>query len=169
MYKLLQNNEILKALKIQLNNENREVCSKCQGKCCKTMGCHYSPRDFEKITKETLRDFIKQGFVSIDWWEGDVLDTYERYRSCYLRIRNRDIFNETKLAPIVDPSYGGKCMLLTENGCLLKFEDRPMGGRNLIPKSKDEKYCQTTYSKKDAAIEWYPYNDILEELIEEFK
>ena len=132
--------------------ENKEICSKCKGKCCKTMGCHYSPKDFEEISFEYLMSQIDKGYISIDWWEGNPFeDNRNIHRAFFLRVRNVE-------SPIVDPSWGGRCSLLTETGCSLTYNERPTGGRLLIP---GEKNCVTKYTKEDCVKEWYKYNDIL--------
>ncbi len=142
----------------KVNNENIEICKLCGGKCCKGMGCHYSPRDFNEVTIDILRRELNKGYVSIDWWEGDVYNNDNGYeRVYYLRMRNKN-------APIVDPSWGGECMLLTERGCSLPFDERPMGGRALIPKHNDG--CIQPYSKEDCCKEWYWYQDVLQKLCE---
>ena len=46
--------------------ENKQLCKECGGRCCKIMGCHYSPDDFEEITYESLKKEIEKGFISID-------------------------------------------------------------------------------------------------------
>jgi len=148
---------ILQENNLEVNNENFNLCSKCQGKCCKNMGCHYSPRDFKQIDVKTLKKLIDEGNTSIDWWEGDIFDKDDkgRDRTYYLRMRNKN-------SKIIDPSWGGECILLTEEGCSLSFYNRPMGGRGLIPNEKD---CIDEYSKEDCCKEWYPYQNILEFLV----
>lgn len=139
--------------------ENKEICSKCKGKCCKTMGCHYSPKDFEEISFEYLMSQIDKGYISIDWWEGNPFeDNRNIHRAFFLRVRNVE-------SPIVDPSWGGRCSLLTETGCSLTYNERPTGGRLLIP---GEKNCVPKYTKEDCVKEWYKYNDILIKLYENY-
>lgn len=134
-----------------------EECSKCKGKCCKNMGCHFSPSDFSEISFEFLKAEIEKGCISIDWWEGDCGPEY------FLRMRH-------KSAPIVDPSWGGECILLTDTGCPLPFERRPLGGRALKPRDNENCNCTTTgYSKEDCKNEWKPYSSILSELIDCFE
>lgn len=137
-------------------NENYEVCSECQGACCKSMGCHYSPKDFIKVDIKSLRKVLDEGNTSIDWWEGDIFNN-EKDRTYYLRMRNKN-------SRIVDASWGGECILLTEEGCSLSFPNRPKGGRDLIPKTESG-HCITEYSKEDCCKEWYPYQSILEFLV----
>ena len=108
-----------------------EECTKCKGGCCKSMGCHFSPTDFSEITFEALKNEIEKGFISIDWWEEDE----PQY---YLRMRHKN-------APIVDPSWGGICMLLTDKGCPLPFEKRPLGARALKPREDKSEMCYSSY------------------------
>ena len=141
--------------------ENLEICSKCKGKCCKGMGCHYSPDDFKEISYEILKKKIEEGNISIDWWEGNPFnDDRNISRAFFLRVRNEN-------SPIVDPSWGGRCKLLTDKGCSLPYKDRPKGGRDLIPNESFQ--CDTTYNKDDCARDWYIYNDILEKLENHFR
>lgn len=160
--------------------ENKTICSKCKGQCCKQMGCHFSPEDFKEISFEALKAEIDKGHISIDWWEGnpfeeinysfiasideydfgiseideDDEDTIER--AYFLRAKNVG-------ANIIDASWGGTCSLLTEKGCSLSYNDRPKGGRELIP-VEGNKECITNYSKQDCAKEWHTYDDILTQL-----
>lgn len=142
--------------------ENKELCSKCKGLCCKSCGCHYSPNDFKNITFESLKTEIEKGHISIDWWNGSPFDDKEHKnidKVYYLRIRNVD-------SNIVDPSFGDRCSLLTETGCSLTYNERPMGGKMLIP---NENGCEQEYDKQQSAIDWYEYNDILKELVELYR
>lgn len=140
--------------------ENKTICSLCKGRCCKTMGCHYSPDDFTDLTYEGLKREIDKGHISIDWWEGNPFND-DRYmqRAYFLRVRN-------KVANVVDPSWGGECSLLTEDGCPLSYKERPKGGRELEPSTTG--VCIARYDKIDAAKDWYKYNDILDRLADEY-
>lgn len=141
--------------------ENRELCAKCKGACCKTMGCHYSPSDFKDLSYEGLKKEIEKGYISIDYWEGNPFkDNRDIPRAYFLRIKNKG-------CEIVDASFGGVCSLLTENGCKLTFNNRPKGGRDLIPAENGR--CRSLYSKQDCAIEWYKYNHVLTKLAKEYE
>lgn len=133
-------------------------CAECKGKCCKSMGCHFSPSDFKEITFEHLDYRIDCGYISIDWWEGDIDDNEIHTRIPFLRMRNKN-------SPVVNPSWGGECILLTDSGCPLSFEDRPLGARALQPREDD---CKTFYSKQDCVRDWRPFVSILEKLIVEY-
>lgn len=130
----------------------KPCCEKCGGFCCKHMACHYSPSDFEDKSFDALKKEIKKGRISIDWWEADKPEYY-------LRARHVD-------SPIVDGSWGGTCINLTENGCSLSFEDRPLGGKTAKP-SKDG-MCTNEYTKKKCKEEWKPYAETLEKLVKYF-
>jgi hypothetical protein len=134
-------------------------CAECKGKCCKRMGCEFSPSDFDEITFECLDSKISGGNISIDWWDGDVEHgcTYDRIP--YLRMRNKN-------SPIVDPAWNGECILLTDSGCPLLFEDRPLGARALKP---EEDGCKTFYTKEDCVRDWRPFVHLLEELITKWR
>lgn len=135
-----------------------EICKKCKGSCCKTMGCHYSPEDFKDLSFEGLKAEIDRGFISIDWWEGNPFYDDRNIRQAYY-LRSRHINSN-----IVDASWGGVCSLLTKKGCSLCYKDRPKGGRLLIP--KEDKNCIPKYTKEQAAMDWYKYNDILVQLVD---
>lgn len=139
--------------------ENKELCKQCGGRCCKTCGCHYSPEDFKDLTFEGLKREIDKGFISIDWWEGNPFeDDRNIFRGLFLRIRNIN-------SPIVDASWGGRCILLTDTGCPVSYEERPKGARLLIP---SEEGCRLEYDKRDCAKDWYKYRDILSKLYDEY-
>ena len=145
-------------------NENgyqpNDFCKECQGVCCKAMGCHFSPDDFEKLDFNFLKNKIEEGYISIDWWEGDPRTKGKLEQTYFLRIRNKD-------ASILDPSWGGVCCLLTETGCSLPFDKRPKGGRFVEP-SVNHGRCVGHYTKKDSAIDWIPYQKILCNLVNYF-
>lgn len=132
-----------------------EACSRCKGACCKNMGCHFAPTDFKEITFDALKVEIEKGFISIDWWESDE----PQY---FLRMRHKD-------ADIVDPSWGGECILLTDKGCPLSFEERPLGARSLKPRDNDGGCCMGNYGKEECKNDWLEYDDILKQLVEYFE
>ncbi len=136
------------------NNENVNLCKECGGECCKQIGGHYSPKDFEQITVKSLKEHIDKGYTSIDWWEGDVKDG-PLERTYYLRARNY-------CANVVDPSWGGACGLLTPQGCQLPFSQRPYACKALLPKSDGK--CKQTYSKKQCCLDWYNHQSVLSTL-----
>lgn len=144
--------------------ENKQLCARCKGQCCKRCGCHYSPEDFKEITFDALANEIDKGHISIDWWDGSPFENANESKNnisqaYFLRIRNVG-------ASIIDPSWGGVCSLLTDIGCPLSYEERPKGARELIP--EEYKSCHSNYTKQQACQEWYKYDDILQQLVEHY-
>ena len=132
-----------------------EQCALCKGACCKRMACHYSPDDFPEISYEYLKKEIEKGKISIDWWE----DIFPEY---YLRARHVG-------EPVVCGSWGGKCVNLTEHGCSLPFEERPLGGKALRPREHSGGDCVSSYKKEQCKNDWKQYSSILEQLVMYFR
>jgi hypothetical protein len=139
-----------------LNNENKPICAACQ-MCCKNMGCHLSPsKDINgDVTVNVIVSLLSSGKFIVDWWEGDIMER-ERSESYYIRCKNK---NESGYR---NGSWGGECVNFTEGlGCQFTWDERPLGGKALYPKTSLDGTCVTKYSKSDSAKEWYPYNDII--------
>ena len=132
-----------------------EICAVCGGYCCKHMGCHYSPTDFSDLSFEALKSQIEKGGISIDWWVSGGTREY------YLRARHVG-------EPVVKGSWGGRCVNLTDTGCSLSWEERPLGGKALKPQSKVGEGCHGYYSKEQCKDDWKPYAQVLHELVEHF-
>ena len=133
-----------------------EYCSICKGNCCKRLPGPYHPSDFkETITKEFLTELLRSRKAVVDWWE-------RRDRPGYF-LRPPCVNDDGK---IFCGSWGGTCSFLKEDGCSLKFEDRPLGCRNLRPgkDGEDGDRCTTNYSKYEAYIAWSRYRSIIEEI-----
>lgn len=129
-----------------------EYCAICRGKCCRYMACHYSPSDFTDLTFDGLKKEIEKGRISIDWWEADPPEYY-------LRARNVG-------EPIVCGSWGGVCVNLTESGCSLSWEERPLGGKALKP---SRTFCTSSYTKEECKEEWKAHAAILRQLVSYFQ
>lgn len=132
-----------------------KMCNDC-GNCFRSMPGHYSPNDFEDLSFEGLKTEIDKGRIAIDWWEGDYGPEY------YLRARHD---NEN----IVHGSWGGMCVNLRSDGCILPFEGRPLGCRALKPRDTFGGRCNNSYSKKDCKNDWRDYADVLKRLVVVYK
>lgn len=145
------------------NNENATACSMCGGHCCKTMSCHLSPRDVfknEEPSIEKLIAFLSSGNYSVDWWDGDVKGG-TRSETYYVRPRHKGV------PELFDPSWGGECIFLTENGCSLDWEHRPYGGKALVPSYEGgHRKCHSDYNKFECCVEWYPLQEMFDTLAE---
>ena len=130
------------------NNENTQLCAECGGKCCKHYGGFYHPSDFDTVDLEPLSTLIDEGGISIDWY-----NCADGSRGYFLRARHVG-------GGVIDPSFGGQCVHLTETGCDLPFEKRPYGCRRLVP-SEGSVCKEGSYKKLEAWHDWEPYMDIL--------
>ncbi len=68
--------------------------------------------------------------------------------------------------PIDAYTRSGPCVNWTpEDGCKFSWEDRPAGGRGLIP--QENKRCsKSTFDKVPGVISWIPFSDLLESVAE---
>lgn len=132
---------------------NQNLCKKCQGKCCKETGCFFMPEDFEKMELSYLRQRIDYGYITIAVITSN-LGVLLSTPVLYLKIRNKG-------ASICDVSRKGECILLTPTGCKLSFEERPSGGKGLIP---DRPICHSIFTQVDIIEAWEPFDKILREL-----
>ena len=138
--------------------ENSSICSSCGGRCCNTCSCHISPKDVKDLTVDGLYDWIvKSKCIAIDWWEGDTEVRGNLPKIYFLRMRHKD-------TGIIDPTYGGKCVLLSEDGCTIDWAYRGKGARDLVPHESFK--CGDRYSKYDCASDWREYYDILKEVVD---
>lgn len=144
-------------------NENRAVCSKCDGQCCKSMGCHISPSDLREISVDSIISLMEEtNCIAIDWYEGSPIDEHDHNPYYYLRIKNVG-------SSMIDPSWGGTCSLLGDDGCPILFQYRPRGARRLEPGTNSKKDCKDGYTKKQCAIDWMPYREILSKIYDHYE
>ena len=148
-----------------LNNVyiNKSLCSECKGKCCKTYaGIIYPDQigDSEESIRIKLIPMLNDEW-SIDWWEGPLIEE-DKFNSDerYYFVRPKHVGAST-----IDPSWGGQCSFLREDGCQLSIEERPIQCLALEP--KDDFNCREKdgFSKKDGAMAWIPYQDLLGEMV----
>lgn len=137
--------------------ENRELCRKCGGTCCKETGCYYSADDFKVINSRSIKDLLNEGYTSIG---SDILYSYPYKVILLLKARNRDA---EKIDLISCSSY---CSALEDTGCRYTLDERPSGGKYLIPK-KRKMCCYEDIRLIDIILSWLPYQDMLMELCEE--
>lgn len=152
-----------------VKNENPDICKQCGGQCCMNMGCHLHPDDIVKrfgaITRETLIQALKCGDYSADFWDGDVREDndievpYEELKSDCWYLRARHIGSKA-----IDRSCGGVCANLTKHGCKFSWDDRPSGGKALIPQENHD--CgKSSFDRVAGVISWIPYSDMICEIV----
>lgn len=144
--------------------EDIEICKKCGGNCCKRMPGIYYPKDFGNTEKEifdNLKKAFRKGYTAVDWWDNYEDENGNEFDAYFIRPKTKD-----KWEVIKDPSWGGECIYLAENGCRLKYEDRPTVCRLLEPKSDGKCITHSLYKKK-IAEKWLPYNELIDKAIRE--
>ena len=140
--------------------ENKEICAKCGGKCCKKGGCQYAPEDFESLKFDYLLGKLQEGYISIVC----VLD-FEDFRGKiiahpFLYVKSRNVNR-----PVIDLlSMRTQCMALTDTGCRYDFKDRPSGGINLIP-ADNGKGCYHEKDPLEFIKMWQPQQQVLRKLV----
>lgn len=139
--------------------EDKEICAACGGKCCKTLGGAAFPEDILRLFGEPLEAAVSKALASgdwvIDWWEGDPREGINEIdRGYYVRPRSEGDDG------LFCPSWGGRCLLLTPNGCRLPLHLRPITCRALEPVA-DGKCILHAGGKREAALAWLGYHSIL--------
>lgn len=140
--------------------ENKEICSVCGGKCCKKSGCDYAPTDFKDLGINHLYEILMGGKISIvSTIKLERLPNGKKIANPILLLRARNIER-----PIVDLlSMKKTCSQLTETGCSYSYEERPSGGKNLIPVSNG--ICYPSIPPTDILDSWSSYQKTLSKLV----
>jgi len=136
------------------NNENKELCQKCGGACCKRHPCQVFPCDLKVVNVYEVLNLLKSGYC-FDYWEG---------KTKIYWIQPKVKGNDDLIQPLW--SNGGSCIFLIDGiGCILTFEERPSQGKALVP-SKVTCKLNGNYTKEDCKNAWIPYQDILKQAME---
>lgn len=111
-------------------------CQICQKVCCKLLPGACVPEDLMRMysggtLEEAVNAALKSGRFSIDWYEGGL-------PSYFIRPATKG-----KEGVVRDPSWGGICTFLTNKGCSLEFEKRPLICRALKPGKEANDICRT--------------------------
>lgn len=136
------------------SNENIEICSACGGICCKSSGGLVYPEDFGNIKVDTLIDAFKTGLYAVDYFDDRNNGLGSGY---YIRTR---IVSAQK---VFDPNGLGQCVILSESGCELSYNQRPKGCRELIPNPPNCYFPNNTINLKTCAEAWKPFEELIEE------
>lgn len=140
-----------------------DLCAPCGGKCCKSLPGINAPEDFGATKKEMLGrivEALKTGRYSIDWYEGDPRPVKKQKLELVRFVRPA---TKHAVGKLLDPSWGGECTFLTENGCSFEHDQRPFGCRSLEP---GESVCIDRGGEKaGAAMRWIPFQGLLNKAI----
>lgn len=135
--------------------ENKEICARCGGTCCKNSGCDYAPEDFDSIKTEYILKILSEGYVSIvsvqhfDIVNGKLV----HWPFLYLRARGEGRGAVDLL------SFKKRCVALTPTGCRYNFNRRPTGGKNLVPDPNFD--CKPYIPQIEIINRWEPYQSVL--------
>ncbi len=144
--------------------ENKIVCQKCGGYCCKKSGCDYYPLDFVSYKADYLEEEIKKGFISIvallKFSDDHGQKTVRPF--LYLRARNKG------RGPVDLVSYKKTCASLDTDGCRFDYDNRPSGGKHLVPSAKGHFYCYPDVDPLKEVLKWRNYQNVLRTLVERF-
>lgn len=131
-----------------------QVCADCGGNCCKAMPGGVFPADVWGVDGpdwQRVRAMLESGNYAVDWWEGDPEQYYMRPAT-------------VNGGRVLDGSWGGACVLLTDDGCPLDEDERPTGCRILAP-HPDGGSCTVPDSdrsdKEMAKDAWAPWSEAL--------
>lgn len=145
--------------------ENKEICAKCGGYCCKKCGCDYFVSDFDNLKFEYLDKILATGKVSIvATLSFKNLPNGKLAVTPILSLRSRNI--ERNVIDLL--SLKKSCALLTSNGCPYSIDERPSGGVHLIPNEKDFHHCHSDIDKIEELYKWLPYQKVLAKLVKKY-
>ena len=136
-----------------------EICKKCGGWCCKHYPGATIPSQWGKNDKEILEN-LTEAFKSkrwtIDWYEGDPRrGKNEMKESYFVRPADKEYGDTFLFCPL----WKGECVFLTREGCSLTEEKKPLQCWTVIP--REDFKCIQYLTKKEVAILWIPYRDII--------
>lgn len=146
-------------MKVKL--EDKKICERCKGECCKKSGCDYSTDDFQDLSMKALEEILKEGKTSIVAAIGTKrAKNGNKFIVPYLYLRARNMNRG-----VVDLiSLKSRCSLLTETGCSYTLENRPSGGVNLIP-SRIKGHCYPLKNPLEIVAGWEKYQVLLAKMV----
>lgn len=134
-------------------------CEMCGGRCCQKCGCYFAPTDFKVLSLDKLRKILNKGFVAIVSLTTELTGISEDVLVLKMRDKGAEVFDKG------DRKTGG-CIVHEDTGCPFEDDDRPFGGRALVPDL--QRGCCIGYSFRKCADDWKPYQNLLRQLAEEY-
>lgn len=143
--------------------ENKDICKKCGGFCCKKSGCDYYVSDLDVINKENLSKLLDTGNVSIvAAIQFSKLNNGKKCCTPFLYLRARNVDRD-----VIDLfSMKKQCSMLTDTGCMYDISKRPSGGVNLIP--GENMKCSPLLDPRVEVAKWNDYQNILSKLVKRY-
>lgn len=148
-------------------NEDRQLCARCGGQCCRTKPGIEEPERF--LNGNDLTDGLEQALTSSNWvmeehlgipyGPGETAPDPDRL----IRYPRPATLAEQQ-QPGISPLPGsGVCVFLTDSGCRLPFAERPRLCRELVPDVCFE--CESPWGRREAALAWLPWQDQVTDLL----
>lgn len=165
----------MRKLPVMVRKNTKAICGLCKGACCKRAPGETHPRDFGAPDRVKMAEMLfarlSTGLWAIDHWVGDPrvgrydLDIVEFVRPATAGAEGQ----------LHHGSWGGPCALLTDDGCSLRFNERPfvcrafVPGERLIPGERltepargcDGHMKGGDWGRRDIAVAWIPYAAVL--------
>lgn len=151
--------------KIDNKIEDKSICEKCGGKCCKKSGCGYIVSDFKSMKFDELKKKLDGGNISIK--TVSIARGINKFNEAtgmenvlVLKARSFD-------KDVVDLfSSSSKCKMLTNKGCSYDLEERPSLGGLLIPNKNFN--CYPNFNSNEVVNDWRKYQDVLRRLVKNY-
>lgn len=143
--------------------EDKNICAKCGGFCCKKCGCDYFVSDFDNLKLDYLLNVLSDGKISVVS-SLDFKKTQNGKLICLpvLSLRAR---NENR--EVIDLlSFKTRCSQLGNNGCLYDLDNRPSGGATLIPGLNMA--CHSDVNRLEELNKWLPYQNVLGKIVKRY-
>lgn len=113
--------------------EDKPVCASCKGSCCKLSPKAFSTRQIQEdfgfgSMENGLKNILGLDWIVFDSWIGDTEPSGEYDQIYFPRAKQK--YDSGKFSE----STGGRCDMLTDTGCILSMQQRPIECQTLIPR-----------------------------------
>jgi len=140
------------------NNEDRSICSRCGGECCKTQPGIDHPAPYLAADDPAIALAARLGsgtwVLSLHPWRDTATDIWEA-----LYYPRPATVVEQAAGSLLAQSDDAHCTFLTPAGCQLPFAERPYLCQVLEPNITFS--CSAPWSKRDAALAWRPQQELV--------
>ena len=150
------------------SNEDRSICARCGGHCCKTRPGIESPERFlaSPDPAAALAQFLGSGnwvleqHLGVPYQPGETAPDPERI----IRYpRPATVMEQGRPGPTPLPD-AADCIFLAADGCCLPISDRPRLCQELVPDICLE--CESPWGRREAALAWLNCQEIIEQALE---
>lgn len=134
-----------------------ETCRGC-GNCCRRGGCGLLTCDVEDLSVEGIKKMLDTGKYSIAFF---CAGTEEGFFDAIPMMSVREVGSGRVNTSIISRP----CSLHTANGCPFSDDERPTLGQLLIADVTGNAQCHQLVDSMETLMDWYPYKEILEEVV----